>query len=340
MALLTDHQHMMAVESVYGTPVVVTRALPMMTSSSQDVELARLKGSGLLVGSLGYQRGARTAMGIATYPLQIDFPAQSKGIGLPLSFCAGTAVHGLVAGSTFQTQLTPTRTTPTPTYSFTYQTGIVETTSTGTSDARTYAGCTVSGLTITVPENGEATISIKALAKSLATGTALATPSYATTPSLYHHDSGSAILGTGVITAPTATTLGSVATTSSANIRAWEFDLSTGMIQRPIAGAYNQPVWGMADASLKVTIEYDGLWWQTAMLAGTPLTFIGQLTGAALSTGVETLQVFCPTVPIDPGVFPKPTEGDVTTVDLVLPIEYDGTNQPWYISHRTSDAAL
>ena len=339
MALLTDHQLGMAQESTYGTAVTVSRFLPMLASTTHDVNLQRVKSAGLQVGGLGYARSARQTVGVPTYPLQIDVPAQSKGIGLLLSWAAGTTTHTLVSGTTYQSVLTPTRTTVTPPTSFTTQLGIVETVSAGTVDAYTYAGCTVTGLTITCPEDGEATISVKALAKTLATGTALATASYAAAPSIYHHDSGTATLG-GTLTAPTTTVLGSVAAPTGINVRSWSLEVDHGMVERPIVGGYQQPAWGSATAKLSTQIEYDGTWWRTAMLAGSALPFVGALTGGSLSSGVETLQVVVPSAVIDPGVLPKPTAGEVVVVDVEWQGMYDGTSQPWYIVHRTADTAL
>lgn len=339
MALLTDHQLGMAQESTYGTAVTVSRFLPMLPSTTHDVNLERVQSAGLIVGGLGYQRTARQAVGVPTYPLQIDIPAQSRGIGLPLSWCGGTTTHTLVSGTTYQSVITPARTTVTPPTSFTCQLGIVETVTAGTVDAYTYSGCVASALTITCPDDGEATISIKALAKTLATGTALATASYAAAPSLYHHDSGTATLG-GTLTTPTATTLATVSTPTGLAVRSWQLEIDHGLVERPIVGGYQQPAWGSATAKLSTQIEYDGTWWRTAMLAGTALPFVGALTGGALSSGVETLQVVVPSAVIDPGVLPKPTAGEIVTVDVEWQGMYDGTSQPWYIVHRTADTAL
>jgi hypothetical protein len=340
VATLTDHQLGMKVETTHATPVTVDRFLPMLSETSHSWNPRPVYGQGLVVGSQGIQRGDRHVMPIGQGELELKVELQSKGLGVLLGMCHPTSGSTLVSGTTYQQVFTPARSTlflP----SATIQMGVIRAVSAGTADAHTYAGCTCTGWTLEVPEDGIPTFAAKFDAISQATATALATASYATSPTLYHHDNGTTKVG-GTVTVPTTTALGTSTGTAANNVRSWSLEVDWGMdVERWNVGGRGQPPAGVVTATLNVDIEYDSQTHRDAYLAGTASAFLGNLTTAeALSTGTPTIQVAIPQVYWDEGGSVPVTNGEITRQSLKGTVTYDGTNQAWYVTSRTADSAL
>jgi hypothetical protein len=330
----------MKAETTHATPVTVDRFLPMLPDTTHTWNPRPVYGMGLVVGSQGIQRGDRHVMPLGQGELELKVELQSKGLGVLLGLCHPTSGSTLVSGSTYQQVFTPTRTTPfLP--SATLQMGIIRTVAAGTADPHTYAGCTCTGFTIDVPDDGVPTLAAKFDAISHSTATGLASASYATSPTLYHHDNGSTKLG-GTVTVPTSSALGTSSGTAVNNVRSWSLEVDWGVdVERWNVGGRGQPPAGVVTATLNVDVEYDSQTHRDAYLAGTASAFLGNLTTVeALSTGTPTIQVAIPQVYWDDGGTVPVTNGETTRQQLKGTVTFDGTNQPWYVAVRTSDSAL
>jgi hypothetical protein len=242
-----------------------------------------------------------------------------------------------VSGATYQ-QLCTSVLTATYRSSYTCQFGIPRTD--GTVDAYTYAGCVPTAFEIDAPERGIPTISVSWWAQSLATATALATASYASSPTTYS-DSASAAGTTfgGTITAPTSTALASGGTASS-NIRSWTLSVDLGVNERPALGSWQRPTFGAPSATLKVVQDYDATTTRALQISQGATSFTGYYTGANLSAGTEGFYVVIPTMKLDDGALGQLTAGEGSVPDVTFTVLDNLTDAAWYMVSRTSDTAL
>lgn len=343
MATMLDHQLGLKAETTYNTPVVVDRFFEWLAGSGLDWDPNVVQGKGLRVGSQVARAGRRVALvGKGSGKLSVELA--SKGLGVLLEGCWGTATSTLVSGSTYQQNFTPV-VSGTYLKSFTAQEGIVK--PGGTVDAYTYAGVTVGKFTVDMPADGIGTLEVEVDARSLATGTALATASYPTTPTLFAGGlptSGAMSVG-GTLTVPTTTALGSVAGGTAVAVKSWKLEVDNGLdTKRDVIGGRNQPTVGAREIKLTTTVEYDattGTVFRDALIGqgGTPI-LLTAATAESLSTGVATLQLALPVCYVDGGAVPQPSEGEVITTDIEWSVLDNLTATPAYMVLRTADVAL
>lgn len=343
VAQLLDHSVGIAIESTYNTPVTVSRFYEWLPSG-MDWDPMPLQGKGLRSTATRFARSGRRIPGIGIGKGTIKAEVVSKGFGLLFQAAFGTATSTLVSGSTYQQLFTPTQAAtvlPSFTSQFGYVEGALAASAGGTVDPYTFAGCTVGALTLAAATGGilDATFDIDA--RSVATATALAAPSYPTTPTLYTFVGG-AVTMAGAVTVPTTTALASGGT-SVGNVKNFTFKMDNGIDRaRWVLGGRNQPTTGLRKATLECDIEYTDTALIAAYVAQTALavtlTFV---TTTALSTGVESLQLTFPAVMINSGPIPQSADDKVIINKTTFEILDNLTAaQPIYMAVRTADAAL
>ena len=344
MATMLDHQLGIAVESTYNTPVTVSRFFEWLEGNGIDWDPNVVQGKGLRVGSQFARAGRRVPL-VGKGNGKVKVELASKGFGTLLQSCFGTGVSTLVSGTTYQ-QLFTAIVTGTYLPSLTVQEGLVK--PGGTVDAYTYAGCSVTKWTIECDATGLVTLEVEFDARSLATGTGLATASYPSSPTLFGGGlptSGAMAVG-GTLTVPTATALGSIAAgTASVAAKKWKLEVNNSLdVKRDVIGGRGQPVVGLREAKLTTTVEYDattGTVFRDAFIGqtSTPILLTSN-TAEALSTGTATFQLGIPAAYIDGGPIPQPSEGSVITTDIAWAVLDNLTQTPLYGVLRTADNAL
>ena len=343
MAVLSDISVGDADESTYGTSVTVTRFQEPVAGSLKVAYNKMVKqGLGLRVGST-VARAARRVVPASEGTVEYDLEALSKGQGLLWKRLMGTSASTNVSGATYQ-QLFKLGTSSDVVPIFTTQTAAVQ--AGGTVDTYTAKGCVIATWELTAALGEIVQIKPKIDARTIATAVSYATPSYVTTPSLFHWGQASLTLGTGMtVTAPTTTALGSLASGTAITTPVVDFslqvDLKRNLARRTFgnAGLKSLPTLGMPEVKGSITIEYTDQTQVTAFLADTTaqllLTFD---TGVALSTGDETLQILLPAIKFE-GDLPDPA-GELTQVTVPFTAFDDLTNAPLYVVLRTADTAL
>lgn len=343
MGNLTDDQIGFAVESTFGTPVTVSRFLAMLDGTEQSWDNRSVQGQGMLTGSRSPRADRFVPVTYGQGQLTLKAELVSKGFGLLWQLACGVNASTNVSGSTYQ-QVAHAGITGAVLPSATIQVATAR--NDGTIDPVTYAGCSATEWELDVPESDLATLEVKFDALTKTRGTALASASYASAPSLFHTDpaspaSASAGFGTGALTVPTSTAL-ATASVGSTLIRSWNLAVDNGLdTGRWYQGGRSQPTAGVVTATLKATVEYNDRTLVDAAEAGTPLCFLGDLrTAEALSSGTATFQAALPRCYITDGWMPAPARGETVTTDIECEVKLDGTNRLFYLVARTADNAL
>lgn len=336
MASNQDFSLAIGVESVFKTGVAPTRAHEIVTETL-DWNPVRKQGQGLRVGSRVARSGRRVTP-IADGGGDIMIECASKGMGLLLQACFGAATSTLVSGSTFQ-QVFTLGDTPS---SLTIQKGIVE--DGGTVDPHTFLGCMVDSFEFGFPNADIATLKATVDAADFSSVQAYTSVSslFPTEPvNLFHFANAS--LSMGALTAPTTIALG-VGATPTANIRDAVVTVGNNLTNNKFnfggGGRKGKQNRGIRTVSGKFTMQYDATTYRDLFLADSPMNLVLNYTGAALSTGVETLQVIVPEIKFD-GELPKANGTDLITV----PMAFTGLDnltaaQPIWAVLRTADTAL
>jgi hypothetical protein len=335
MPTLTDDQWGIKKEVTYGTPVTVDRFYPWLeVKGAWDVR--RRQAQGLAGGG-----GRRTVLGDRSFlPLgrgeittKVELESKAGGVLFDLAFGVST-VTAISGGSqqVFHPGLTGTL-LPSATLQ------CVKVQNNGTNWVETYAGCTVSKVTIEQPEDDIATIEIEWDARSISTVTGAATAVYPTAPTVFDHSQAAAGLG-GAFTAPTNTALGIVAT-AFADFREFSFELEQNIdIDRWVLGGRTQPIAGIPTLSFEGKAELNAATVPTAIIAGTRLPFqCTWTTTEVLGAGFTQLQLALPQLAIT-GDLPDVTPGETRVFDLKADVTNDRVNRDCYLVYRTTDTVL
>lgn len=339
MATLLDQQVGIVRETTWGTPVTVSRFLQHAGTGGLKLDTGIRQSEPIRVGAIG-DRSANEFTSGSFAAGSLEFPLMSKGFGTLLESCLGTGTSTLVSGSTYQQLFTIGR-SGVVRPPFTLQEGHVR--ADGTVDPYTYAGCTVTGWSLEQSRHGEVMLKADINAKSLATGTALATASYAASPSLFEFDQAVVQYG-GTLTVPTTTALGSMSggTTST---EVYDFTLSADNnmdVDRfnMSAGQRNQPTFGKQGVTASGEFEYQSATWRDAYSARTSnAALITWTTTEALSTGFATLQVVIPDLRVTDASVPDFNDGSTPTFGWNAKV-FDNLTQMAYVVIRTADTAL
>jgi len=336
MANRMDNQIGMVKETVYNTPVTVTRFYPYLDGSDGQWDTRQRQGGSIFVNSKRSFRGDRRVLPLGQGVVTIKTELASRQAGVLLEATHGLSVATLVSGTTWmQRHLTSVTGTVLPSY--TIQLGKVR--NDGTVDPETYSGCTAVSFEIECPKDGIPTISVTFDARGFTTATALATASYTAGAFLFDASQGATTVG-GALTAPTTTTLGSTAT-AFGNFLSFKLTVDHNAdIERWVFGSRNQPTVGMADTAFAADAEYNDTALRTPYLAGTsiPVSLI-MTTTETLSAGNSQFQLLIPQLYLNTPVLP-PMADETTVVGISGTPTFDGTNELFYTMYRTADTAL
>ena len=340
MGTLLDGQLGFKKESTFNTGVTVDRFLEVLSDSTHKPDAMFLQGEGLRVSS-AHPRGARRGAGRGKGDIVLKAELQSKGFGTLLELATGTSTSTNVSGSTYQQKHTPVTTVPLLP-SATIQFGTPRLDSSGTVVAHTYTGCVAKSGKISFPLDGKPTIEVAfwaaAYSSSQNSGTALASASYATTPTQFSTVAAVTTLG-GSLTVATTTALASGGT-SDTTTRSWDFEWETGINERPRLGGWNVPSIGARSAKLTIQQDSTAATLETAYMAQTGTSFTGYCVGAALSTGTERFEVDIPQMFVTEHDFAQMTSGEGSIPSITFDVTDNLTDAPWYVITRTADSAL
>lgn len=338
MANRMDNQVGMVKESVYGTPVTVTRFYPYLDGTDGHLDTRQRQGASIFVSTRRVPRGDRRVLPKAKGVVSIKTELASRQAGVLLEACTGVATSTLVSGTAYQ-QVFTTSVTGTVLPSYTIQLGKVR--NDGTVDPETYAGCTAVSAEIECPKDGIPTLTVTFDALAMTTATGLATAAYTAGAFLFDHSQGLASVG-GSVTPPTTTVM-AVAGTAFNNFQSWKLGWEQNAdTERWVlsAAGRNQPTVGMVDVTFSGDAEYNDLVLRTAYLAGTavPVT-ITHTTTEALSVGNSQFQLTIPQLFLDADVLPG-MKDETEVVGVSGKPTFNGTSDPFYLSVRTADTAL
>lgn len=337
MAGTQDSSVGLKVESTFGTPVTVDRWVEF-TDESFAYEKVTKQGAGIRVGS----RVARSGRRVVTQTSgsgDLSVELCSKGLGTLLTACMGTGSSALVSGSTYQQLFTLSTAVAPPSY--TVQKGVIS--SDGTVNPHTFNGGVVESFEISAGNGEIATLKSSWVFRDMLTATAYATPSYASSPSLFHFAQGAVTLG-GTVTAPTSTALASGGT-SVATVRDFSLSvdnkLTTDRYNYGGSGKMATPTYGLREVTGKMTLEYDANTIRDAYIADTALAATMTFTSSeSLSSGSATFQIVLPEIKLN-GEVPKANGTDLVTVDVEFDVLDNLTaSQPLWLVVRTADTAL
>lgn len=256
-------------ESVYGTPLTVTRFLEF-TDESLNLEIQRLESKGIRVGKR-VQRSDRWASGQRKANGDVGFELQNKGMGLLFKHMFGTVqTTGPVSGA-YTHVFSPGDLKG---KSFTAQKGIVD--EGGTARPFTYKGCKIPSWELSA-KTGEIGVLKPAInAQDETTATGLATAAYAST--------------VGLLTfAQASLTLGGVATkVREASIKGDNKLTMDRFFLGPLAQEPLVADW--AEFTAQLDAEFEDLTVYNRFINGTEgafsLTFVGDIIGGAVPFSV------------------------------------------------------
>lgn len=334
MATFQDSSVGVSAESTYKTYVAPARHIEFLDETLNWNKQVK-QGQGLRVGGR-VDRAARRVVPAADGGGDITLECASKGLGLLWQAALGTGTATLVAVSTYQHLFTLGDTPP----SLTVQVGIPEVG--GTVDAYSWLGCMVDSWELDIPNNDIASLKLTLDAGDLSTAQTYVAPVYPAAPvNLFHF--GNASFTTGTFTAPTSTAL-AASVSALVDVRALTVQVNNNVRDDRYngggGGRKSKPTVGKRAITGTITFEYDSSTYRDLILNDNTLVgLVATLTGGALSTGNETLQVALPAIKLD-GDLPKPNGPDLITYQGKFTALDDLTNQPIYVVARTADAAL
>jgi hypothetical protein len=337
MAALQDASVGTIPEVAYGTALTPTRFYEFVDESF-DYSKTVKQGAGIRVGSK-VARSARRVVTETQAKGDLTVELTSKGLGTLLQACFGAGASTLVSGTTYQQNFTlGTGATPP---SMTVQKGLVR--ADGTVDPYTYNGGVVDSFEIDCPQGDIAKVKSSWIFRDVVTSTTYATPSYVTTPNLFHFAQGSITIG-GTVTAPTTTALASGGT-SVANVRDFSVKvdnkLTADRFNYSGAGKMLSPTYGLRDISGKLTAEYTDQALLNAYMADSPLALsLTFVSSEALSSGTATLQIILPEIKLN-GELPQANGTELITQSVDFDVLDNLTaTQPVWVVLRTADTAL
>lgn len=324
-------------ETTYKTGVTVDRSFEYLGDASLGWDKGTKQGQGLRAGSRVARSARRT---VPTASGNGDFTVEciSKGMGYLWELALGSGTSTLVSGTTYQQVFTLTTSSTPPSATVQQQLVRVD----GTIDPYTYLGCKVASWEFKCPNGDIANLKLTWDIGDLTTATAAATNAYpASTANLFSFEDGAIYNGT--LTAPTATALGS-ANTALASVRSFQVSVNNNLTGDRYnfggAGRKDSPTGGAVEISGSIVVEYNSTTFRDAVINDTPMCLVFNLTGGALSTGNETLQVILPEVKFD-NELPKPNGTDMITQTMNFTVLDNLTAaQPIWVVTRTSDSAL
>lgn len=334
-----------AKESVYGTPVAVTR---FPESDAQlKYEISTVDGRGLRP-SKGVKRLSRNSVTKYEGKGSISLDVGTRGFGFLLNALLGSVVNTQIAGTTpplYQQNHTLSTTDPISTYTIQE---LLPTLGGDNTFPHTFTGCAFESVEISAKEGAIVEAVFEVVTRALLTGETAAAPSYPTDDALFTFVHGAIKLGAGTVSLPTNTALANLAgVTNAVNVKD-----TTVRVKRNLDGSgwniggaglrSRRPVLGRPEITGAVTVEYTDNTLRDAYLAQTPLSLVLTFThDAVISTGgsqsTAALQITIPSLRLK-GEVPGSNGGETITQSIDWEAFDNGTAaQPIVISYRTLD---
>lgn len=336
MAALSDVSFGLAPEVTPGTYVAPTRWYEVVDPSF-DVNKSVKQGKGARVGSR-VNRSARRVVTSADATGQTTVELSSKGMGLLWESSLGVGTSTLVGGTTFQQNFTGVTGTTKP--SRTLQTAAIR--DVGTVDAQSFLGAVTGDWELDMSNDDIFTLMTQWDCMNWSTAQSYVAPSYATAPNLFHFSQVAYTLG-GTVTGPTATTLASGGTASTA-IRSLKVKAGSNLVKNRYngggAGRKSRQLVGDLTLTGELEIEYIDTVIRDAFLNDTPLALTATVTTAeALSVGFATFQVYLGEIKLN-GEMPKSKDNEFAVLKVPFDALDNLTAAPITVIHRTADSAL
>lgn len=319
-----DHQLMIKKESVYGTPVVVDRAFELNSESIED-SYGRVEGDPLRAGGAGVLRSDRHTPYYAGASGNIQMDVLSKGFGIWFELMLGamnttgptdskythTATMGELLGDSFTCQVNR------PFHP------------SGTNQAFTFEGGKITDWELSNDVENNLVLDLGTDFEQVATGTALATPSYPTSMENFTFVGGVVTVG------------GSSFDITKISIKG---DNGLDVDRRQIRGNADkkEPTASRREISFSLEADFDSLTQRTRAAAVVRATNVASIvatwTAPTLigASSYPTVTVTIPAARFDE--WKASAEGaDGITQELSGVARYDGTNSPITIAYGSAD---
>ena len=335
MTTAQDNAIVLGKEADYNTAVTPARALPFV-SEALNIRKELKQSMALTVGSSIVRSAARRVVMLTTGAGPMEFELQTKGMGLLLEVCMGTATNTVTTTpGLYQQVFTLGGTLP----SLTVQKQLPSLKADGSGfdlNAFTFAGGTVEGFELTFPNADLVKLKVDCDFASVTDATPAVTPlTYPSGAALYHF--GGVCVKSGSIVAPTATAL---ATADTALARVKSMTLS---VKHNLTGGMHactgrsKPIPAVREISGTVVVEYvSGGPFVDAVMDDTSLAL---MVNVAVGSAGEVFQALISAAKLGDEL-PKANAGQM--IELSLPFEglMPASGEPLYLVSRTLDAAL
>lgn len=322
-------------ESVYGTGVTVDRFIDA-NSYPPQLNLGFVQSGSFRDRVL---RSGRECSYVESVGTSIEVEPLSKGFGTFFELLMGTGSSKKLTGPTgvYMQSFTLADLLP----SATIQIGVPHSAATWAEDPYTLTGMVCEDWSASFGNAELLKVSANFKGQQLATGTALASESYATGAQMFCFKGAS--LHTGTLTAPTDTSLAS-ATVELASVESGSLSVKhTNQWRRPMGGGGLQSYvsTGRREISGEIVVEYDSTDYRDWIINQTSkaLVITYEATTAIETTYYPTVQFCIPSVTFD-GDIAAPNGGQVIRQTLKWRGKFDGTNEPLYVNIQTADTAL
>lgn len=342
MATAQDVALTIGKEAAYGTPVTVSRSLPVLGNGSLNFRPKREDSAAFRYGAR-LQSSAGRVMVTSDVGGEEKFELGTRDFGLLWNACFGAVTSTLVPASAPAVyQQNHTIGDPLPSLTVQKLLPSLNADATFSDSVFTFDGVMVKSWTLDVPNRGIATLALTLDGRNVTMATPKVAPVYAAANHLLHF--GGACLHTGTITAPTATAVASAAT-PVANVKSITISGDNALSDDPYLFCGNgkksrKPQRGRMKVSGTLAVEYrtDGPF-VAAFLNDTSMTMLLNL--AALENADEQVQVILTEVKIE-GDLPQ-AGGDPGVIELKVPFtayQNAAGDSPITVVNRTYDTAV
>ncbi|MEB0303816.1 phage tail tube protein [Cryobacterium sp. 10I1] len=344
MGTQVDFSLGLAVETVYGTLVTVTRFFE--SAVKWKYKPVKVQGKGMQPTKAVNRLNRNTLARIeASGEQTIEIP--TKGFGVLLQAVFGTLTNTLVAAGATGYQQVHTLATTDPVKSHTIQ-GVLPTLGGGAGNPHTFSGCVADAITFDVKEGSILTAKIDWLAKTMVTSTAAAAATYPVAD-LFTFVQGTIFKD--ITSVPTSTDLAK-GTTALANVTEFSLTVKNNLDK----GGYNlggagqrsrKNLLGVRSITGKMKIEYTDNIMRDAYIAQSSLGLVLTFTYTAGGTlGFDlvgpdpiypTFQIVLPAILLG-GDIPSSNDGQPITLDIDFEAFDNGTAaQSIWVVYRTAD---
>ena len=342
MATAQDVALTIGKEAAYGTPVTVSRSLPVLGNGSLNFRPKREDSAAFRYGAR-LQSSAGRVMVTSDVGGEEKFELGTRDFGLLWNACFGAVTSTLVPASAPAVyQQNHTIGDPLPSLTVQKLLPSLNADATFSDSVFTFDGIMVKSWTLDVPNRGIATLALTLDGRNVTMATPKVAPVYAAANHLLHF--GGACLYTGTITAPTTTAVAS-ATTPIANVKALTITGDNALAGEDSFyfcgnGKKGKPWRGQPKVSGTMTVEFrtDGPF-VAAFMADTPMALLLNL--AASENADERVQVVLTEILVE-GDLPQ-AGGSPAVIEMKIPFtayQDSAGSSPVTVVNRTYDTAI